>query len=143
MIIKEAKLMSVTRGKYKDISIRFIVKPEDYTMEEYEKLCDQAIDGQVGALVWEKFNPDGQVENLPIVEAVERRIEQTKSIYSRFRADVMRDFGLAAYEKVKTRLGVEHLKDLEAKMEFPMIERLLGDELVELRKQAGFYDMMN
>jgi hypothetical protein len=135
MIIKEARLMAVNRGKYGDLSIRLLVKPEDYSLEDYLALHDQAREGQTGAVVWETFNTDGQPAEKKKKEA---------SVYARFRSEVMRDFGIEAYNKVKQRLGVEHLVELEKDGDnIAQVAAILDGELIELRREAGWYDGMN
>jgi hypothetical protein len=126
MIIKEAKIMIANRGKYKDLSIRFLVKPEDYSMEEYELLCDQAIDGVCGALVWQPFG--------------EKVAPPKSKALANFRMNMIREFGEPAYRELKKKLGIEHLRDLQATKTEAEIETLLADELHNMRVQAGFFD---
>ena len=149
MILDDVKLMVCNRGKYKDISIRFQVKSSDYTMDEYEKLCDQAIDGTCGVLVWQPFGEKTEeiLKNDNDNQTIQPQ-ENTKytrpntSKYSRFKLDVERDFGIEAYRKIKERLGIEHLKDLESTKDEAEIDALLKDELYNLRLQSGFYDQI-
>lgn len=118
--------MVCNRGKYKDLSVRFLIKLDDYTMAQYEELCDQAIDGTCGALAWQPFG--------------EKEEKKPESHLAKFRREVVQDFGLEAYAAVKKRLGCEHLKDIpgtEAE-----VSGILEEELFNLRKQAGFYDQL-
>jgi hypothetical protein len=138
MILKDVKIMAVNRGRYKEISIRFQVKPEDYTMEEYEQLHDQAIDGTCGVLVWQPFEEKQEPETKD--KYINMRPKFTD--YAKFKLDVERDFGVEAYKKIKTNLGVAHLKDLELRHDIAEIGAILSDELYNLRLQSGFYDQI-
>ena len=148
MILHDVKLMVCNRGKYKDISIRFQCKSEDYSMEQYEELCDQAIDGTCGVLVWQPFGEKiktilKQNDDNQTTESKELSPHKTNSSrYSRFKLDVERDFGVEAYRKLKERLKIDHLKDLELTHSTAEIDILLQEELCQLRQQAGFYDQI-
>lgn len=125
MILPDIKILSVNRGKYKDLSIRFLLKREDYHLNTYELLCDQAIDGTCGTLVW-----------LPDLDTKDEKPKDT--LLSDFRTTVVREFGDEVYRKVKERFGVAHLKDIPGGRED--VSAILSEELFNLRSQAGFYD---
>jgi hypothetical protein len=131
MIIKEAKIMVCNRGKYKDLSVRFLIKPEDYNSETYEQLMDWAIEGTVGALVFEPFDANGQPAPVK------------NDFYSNFRAEVMRDFGIEAYNGIKSKLSIGRLKDLEMTQSPSEAESILLEALLELKMAAGFFDGHN
>jgi len=136
MILQDVKIMAVNRGKYKEISIRFQVKPEDYKMEEYERLHDQAIEGACGVLVWQPFGAE------PTTREKYINLKPKFTDYAKFKFDVERDFGLEAYQKIKKNLKIDHLKDLELKYDTAEIAAILSEELYNLRLQSGFYDQI-
>lgn len=125
MKIIDTRILSVNRGKYKDLSIRFHLKREDYTMDLYELLCDMAIDGTTGTLIF-----------LPDLDSKDDKPKDT--LFADFRMTVIREFGDEAYRKVKERFGVAHLKDIPGDRED--IAQLLSEELFNLRKMAGFFE---
>ncbi len=138
MIFHDAKLMAVNRGKYSEVSMRFQIKEEDYTIEEYLEIHDQAKFGVCGILVWQPFGEKQEPETKDKYINMKPKFTD----YAKFKLDVERDFGVEAYKKIKENLEVDHLKDLELKYETAEIAAILSDELYNLRLQSGFYDQI-
>ena len=132
MTNKDVKITRIYEGKYGDFSLTLCIKSEDINEEAKKTLRALWTTGDTVDIDITLHNDkENQV-------TVEDAIKKQQSIYYRFEKDC--EYWGIDYIKIKEKLGVEHLRELEARLPYNEIILRLNQELEQAKEQMGIYN---
>ena len=132
MTNKDVKITRIYEGKYGDFSLTLCIKSEDINEEAKKALRALWTTGDTVDIDITLHNDkENQV-------TVEDAIKKQQSIYQKFKLDC--EYWGIDYKKVKERLGVEHLRELEDKFPPNEIAMILKQELEQSKELIGIYN---
>jgi hypothetical protein len=128
---KDVKITRIYDGKYGDLSVTMVIKPEDINDEDKKALRALWIAGETVDIEINLRNNDKQV-------TIQDEVKKQSSKYNSFRMAC--EYWGINYPHIKEKLKVEHLKDLEQKFDSQEIDVILKSELNNAKGLLGVYD---
>lgn len=128
---KDVKITRIYEGKYGDLSVTMVIKPEDINDEDKKALRALWTAGETVDIDINLRTNDKQV-------TIQEQVKKQRTKYQDFK-DGCEYWGIN-YPQIKEKLKVEHLKDLEKTYDTQEIDVILKSELNNAKESIGVFN---